>query len=216
VRLKRSSPYITVVSEFSATAGGSCGPKLYAKSGGPLTFYWAQTQFTNSAQYEVTSDIGPTTTGSVTRAADVLVYKGDDGNLGGVGSEKMGTIEFDFVCDASVTDYKRLLTLSDGGDTNNRLHIYIYNGRIYALFVDGGVNQVSTAGITFNLKVINRVKIVYSTNFFEFYLNGALEAYDYACTITDDLDKINDGSSWADTQQCNCNIGNLKIYRRKT
>lgn len=89
-----------------------------------------------------------TTTETGTRAADSFYFKGDDGNLGGVGSDKKGTLRLEiYPEDHPLNDDVMLFSLNDGGSTADEIKIYVdTDGYVNASFDAGGGTSRTVTG----------------------------------------------------------------------
>ncbi len=91
-----------------------------------------------------TSYIGPTTTAAITRAADVHYWTGDDGNLGGVGSEKQATVKLKTkIPDQTIVAAKRILALTDGGASADTVDLQVNTDGYAQVVIDasGGTTR---------------------------------------------------------------------------
>lgn len=107
------------VNALVAIASGDGGSSFDGLNQNSLIAWGAQFE-----EGDYASSYIPTVAASVTRNADSLQYKGDDGNLGGVGSEQQGAVE----CTVLTTDHTPSgtltpLVISDGGDGNDRMQL---------------------------------------------------------------------------------------------
>ncbi len=92
------------------------------------------------------SYIGLTTVSAVTRAADSVIYKMDDGNMGGVGSERQGTIKFMFATGGRILPIAMpLARVYDASTASNRINIRINTDNyIEAIFdMAGGTTRTA-------------------------------------------------------------------------
>jgi hypothetical protein len=137
VRITRGSPYLTVVNEFASDGSGNAG-LLLCQYSGTVSVYWWNGQQQQYAGLEVTGDIGPTTTAIETRLSDSFQLQADD-NIGGANRQR-GTWIFRFLVSAGLT--RRPLTLTDGGDANERIQPYIDStGRVYLYTRSSGATK---------------------------------------------------------------------------
>lgn len=146
VRITRNSPYISGGAiEFVADGAGSAGVQFRGGGAGAVDFYVANVQQEENGSREVSSDIGPTTTGAVTRLADNFEAPAGD-NIGGEDNQK-GTIVSKFVVNES-TSAKYLVAISDGGSVNDNISLIVTGstGTITYLIKTGSVTQVNAIG----------------------------------------------------------------------
>jgi hypothetical protein len=161
----------------------------------------------------------PTTTVAVARAADVLYYKGDDGNLtypkGSVGAEIL--VPTQTVGANSIAS--TLLSLNAAGATTNSINMYVSAApSVRSLRYDiysGGVAQSTISGSSFVLADGNQHR-VYCT-----WKSG--EAKEYSDTVLDGTtgtpttfpstqDRITIGSDATGATQFGGLINNVRIY----
>jgi hypothetical protein len=154
VRIDRSSPYIDTSEEFVefvAAADGSAGMHFHRESGGgTLEFYMYNVQQIQNGEYHTYGEIIPTLAAASTRAADSVYWKLDDGNLGGVGSDKKGTIKFIVGCRCGNTGWaiqvaQTLLEISDGGASADRLNIQVNTSNYAQVVIDATGGTTRTA-----------------------------------------------------------------------
>lgn len=162
----------------------------------------------------------PTTTAQATRNADVLTYKGDDGNLGGVGSELRGTV----VCDVLLGDYNNVVSkcavsLSDGGAGGDRMNFYaaIAAGDVGYIETNAAVGNAGAVIGTTDIAdgTIHSVRTTWQVDNENLYIDGTSEGTpDTDCGIPDDLDQIDIGMHQGNILQLNGVISDVKIYRK--
>jgi hypothetical protein len=152
VRIDRSSEFIDgdeEFVEFIAAADGAAGMHFHRESGGgTLEFYIYNVQQIENGEYHTYCDIYPTLAAAVTRAADSIYWKGDDGNLGGVGSEKQGCVKFKVKCQYSswaIQVAQTLLEISDGGASADRLNIQVNTSNYAQVVIDATGGTTRTA-----------------------------------------------------------------------
>jgi hypothetical protein len=158
----------------------------------------------------------PTVASATTRNADTLRYKGDDGNLGGVGSHQTGTL----LCSILLKDYnsasdKYICTLSDGGASADRLTFRAYNTNVFrVLTAASGGNAGDTQGATdIYDDTVHTLRSTWQTNSLSIYVDSTAEGTpDTSIDIADNLDRIDIGQSQISTAQLNGVISNLRIW----
>jgi hypothetical protein len=159
-----------------------------------------------------------TTASTGVRSDDRLRYVGDDGNLGGVGSDQQGFIEFDFmVPDADHASDLALITISDGGAAADMIDIYVdsANDRVFCdvAATAGNAGQVSVATDVTNNKRY-RVRVSWETDNLQMSVNGVHATADTTVDIPDNLDRISVGQSESGGSKSRALIGNVKIWDR--
>lgn len=155
---------------------------------------------------------------SETRNADVLYYKGDDGNLGGVGSDQVGTVVMDVLMNEfnlATSDVYRPFTLNDGGASSDRIYAYInsVNRMVAGSSASAGFAGQSTVGagdVADGEK--HELRVTWETNNLTGYDDGVAASPDTTVTIPDDLDRIYVGTDESETKQINGIISNFKIW----
>jgi hypothetical protein len=163
----------------------------------------------------------PTTTAVATRNADVLTYAGDNGNLGGVGSELQGAIRADVLFPAYTNSvFLYMITLSDGGATSDRVAVVSDQNTtmLRAVTASGGGNAGSTVSTsTIMDNVIHRCRATWKTNSVKLVLDGLPEGTeDTSADPPNDLDVISVGSRETSLLQLNGLVSNIKIYKKPT
>lgn len=129
-------------------------------------------------------------------AGGVLYWKGDDGNLGGTGSEKQGSIHFRIWIEAqTVSSQIDVWELNDGGAAGNRIRIYIdTNNQITVEVVaSGGTLRTATVAGDVADEYIHDIHVIWRDGLLQIYRDGvpgtAITAI-VAADIPDELDRI--------------------------
>ena len=65
----------------------------------------------------------------------------------------------------------RFITLSNGGDVNNSVRLYFYNG-IYGRILVAGVEQFMSFTASYDMLDVNKIAISYAENNFALWING--------------------------------------------
>ena len=127
-----------------------------------------------------TSYIGPTTTASVTRNADVCLKTGISSLIG----QTEGTLFGEFTYSRDDGGTRRLLSLTDGG-TTNRITTYIdSNDKISIYIVDSSSVQVDIRGlVALVVGTTYKYAIAYKLNDVKLYVNGVEDGSDTSATI---------------------------------
>jgi hypothetical protein len=155
----------------------------------------------------------PTTTGSVTRNADVISLTGVAGLIG----QTEGTIyaEVDI---RSFNNVGFFATISDG-TASNLLGIYkITDGKIYFDRISATQSATTTAGssATYTAPTILKIAIGYKSGETLMYINGVAATAQQTATFTfGTLTKVNIGSSRSDGTILNDRIRAVSIYQTR-
>lgn len=159
----------------------------------------------------------PTVASAVTRNKDELTFKGDDGNLGGVGSELEGTI----VCKTLMGDYdntgtKVMWDLSDGGASADRILFGLGSSDKITMASDAtGGNPGIIAGSVDGIDgVIHTYRFTWITDNMIAWIDETKETPDTSVDIPDDLDEIDIGMNRTSALQLNGVLSNLNIYKK--
>jgi len=156
-----------------------------------------------------------TTTSSVTRNVDTLRYIGDDGNLGGVGSDKKGTIVVDWL--ASNFDNPvvfSLVTLTDGGISTDLIELFIDTTDVLTGHSEAAVGtdgDVTIAGDMTNGTSL-KARLRWTTENMFASRAGIDGTQDTTVSPPDDLDRIDIGSDESGAQQSQGIIERIRIY----
>jgi hypothetical protein len=157
-RVSWTSPTITNLNKYSIRVGST-------GDGVSGIFVWGAQVETGS----IATSYIPTTTGSVTRDADVINKTSASGLIG----QTEGTIyaEVDL---RNITDTKAIIQ-SDDGTTDNRLILFVGSApnRIQVLTVAAGTNSVVSGSIATG---INKIAASYFSGSVQLYLNGSFLA----------------------------------------
>jgi len=149
----------------------------------------------------------PTTTGSVTRDADVISKTGVSGLIG----QTEGTIYAEVDISSFVTG-KRLVELSNGSAAN-RMVISVQGSLIQFLVQDASSTQATIDSATLSAGRF-KVAAAYASNDFVFYVNGVKAGEDFIGTVPT-LNQINIGSTWNSILQFNDRILSAAIYKTR-
>lgn len=158
----------------------------------------------------------PTTTAAAQRNADILIYKGDDGNLGGVGSDLTGSVSLDMITQNHTPDLNRICyRLTDGGGVIDYISQYCSTSdRLTGISAASGG---SAGGASFTTDptdgVIHKIGMFWATNNMYAVLDGVYSSVDSAVDIPDDLDAIHIGHGNG-SNQLNGIVGNFKVYKK--
>jgi len=183
-------------------------------SGGsqPSLYVWG-------AQLEVgyvPSSYIPTAAAARTRVKDELRYKGDDGNLGGVGSDGQGAFVVDVLYpDHDVVSSFYTLSINDGGSIDDRIDLWV-NATGDAPVIDTRADGGNPGDIDGSTDVADNTKhtirLSWQTDNLELFVDGASEGTDTAADIPDGLDRIDIGVDHAGTNMFGGLIQNIRIY----
>lgn len=161
------------------------------------------------------SSYRPTTTSTATRNKDQVQFKGDDGNLGGVGSDQRGTVECSILLpDHDVPAKSTIFALSDGGAAADSIELSVQADDEIDL------SSAATAGNSGNTTVagdvadgiIHKLKAKWQVNNLVVAVNGTAGTPDTTIDPPDDLDQIDMGQSYDGSTQFSGVISNLKIF----
>jgi hypothetical protein len=169
------------------------------------------------AQFEVgdyaTSYI-PTVASAVTRSADSLVYKGDDGNIT---NNQVGTLKMNFLFpDYPSENNLRFFNLTDGGDTANQFDLLTKTTNRLDLNVraTGGDPGDITITKEFTDNIVHSTRLTWKTDEASVYLDDANIQTDTSVGIPDDLDEIDVGQRVDNTGQLGAIISEFAIYNK--
>jgi hypothetical protein len=151
----------------------------------------------------------PTTTTPVTREADALHYDVGDAITQGQGSLYC---EFFGVSSVSAT-WRRVLTLTDGTNTNKVLIALTPAGVGRGEIITGGASEASINSSFIVPQQLNKVALVYRNNSTTFYTNGVDLTPDTSCSIPVNLSKLYIGISEINTYSIGGEIGNIKYFK---
>lgn len=154
---------------------------------------------------------------AATRLKDQLQFKGDDGNLGGVGSEERATVEFMYLLpDTDAQADRHLLSLSDGGSSDDRINFYAKSDDTQSVYMKEATVEVVNTSNTGDVYDgdRHRMRSEYTTNDFRMMLDGTDALQDTACAVVDNIDRVDVCSSEAGVLQPAGLISDLKIWRR--
>jgi len=173
------------------------------------------------AQVEASTDY-PTsyiaTSGAIaTRNADVLYYKGDDGN---VANNQRGTME----CETLLSNYDNTIAsyvmgMSDGGVLNDVLLLRYESDEAMTLIgYNGGTPNTpyitdATTDIIDGDK--HKLRATWKVNSAKLYVDGVIDGTeDTDCSIADDLDRFHVGTDWTGSQQTNGLLRDIRIWNK--
>jgi hypothetical protein len=160
-----------------------------------------------------------TTAATATRLKDQLQYKGDDGNLGGDGSDQQGAMRFKVLSpNVDSAAQRNYVEISDGGSADERILLY-HSGSDdipRVLVREAAATQVNNVASTDVIDgEIHTVGAIWEANNSGIFVDGAEEGTrDTSCTIPDDLDEIDIGQSSNATAQPGCIISDIRVYDR--
>lgn len=164
----------------------------------------------------------PTTTGTVTRNKDELTYKGDDGNLGGVGSNQRNTIACDIYRESHTNGQvgQGTAALSDGAAGGKRILLTTTaSGNRIRLFVANGGTQADIQSVTEDITDgdIHNIRATFVTDNFHLYSDGSEQGTaDTSGTPPDGLDQIDIGMDQSNTNQLGGLVSNFRVFEKIT
>jgi len=193
------------------------GDSTYAGDGvnPSILFAHAQVEIGNYHTSPIITDAGA----AVIREEDSLRFKGDDGNLGGVGSNKAGDaharILLPNVNIAVGSGY--IFNVSNGGSNNDRMSLF-YNTSDVMRFVAraGGADVISLTGTSDPAdNAVHDIEAKYQTADGDLLVDGASEDTDTSGTdMPDEQDRIDVGVASAGTLQTNGLVADLEFFDR--
>jgi hypothetical protein len=158
----------------------------------------------------------PTDASTNTRLKDQLRFKGDDGN---VTNNQIGSCKIKFLLpdEIDIRNAPRLLSFSDGGSASDSMSFYA-QVTIRDLRANTRVGGV-TSGAVDSVNIVRDNEIHngfwhWETDNFKQVLDETDIDTDTLVDIPDDLDRIDIGSLYDETQQMNGHIAHIKIYDR--
>jgi hypothetical protein len=157
----------------------------------------------------------PTTTATVTRNADILTYKADDGNMSMYG----GTVTYSTLLPSLSylpANYNLLTIDVNGSATGAISHILNSSGQKMELkVVASGTTYVDITDTTTYLtdNNIHRIKSIYSVDNVKLLVDGIVEGTpDTSCPWIQGISRIDVGMDGAQASQPNALISDLRIY----
>jgi hypothetical protein len=159
-----------------------------------------------------------TTTGAVTRNKDELQFKADDGNIGGVGSNKKVSVFYDLLLPPQTViggAEKTSFSLSDGGSVNDNISGFVgsINEHSGAMIAGGGAIDQANGVIDVADGVKHRCGCTFSVDAIENFVDGAQDGSDSSINdVPDDLDELDIGTNINSALQLDGIISNFEIY----
>jgi len=152
----------------------------------------------------------PTTTGAVSRAADVISASG--ALVSGLIGQTEGTIYAEFVTRVTAgTAAKRVLTISDGDD-GNRISIgKAADDSLVGLILTGGVTQASISTAA-NQSGTFKMALAFQANDAVLYINGVQIGTDNSLTMPTGFNRIDLGQNAVNAFQFNDRIRAAALY----
>lgn len=164
----------------------------------------------------------PTAGATATRNADNLRYRGDDGNLGGVGSDLRGQVRFETLApNINNTRSPAWLSITDGGASGERILVahdtldeWIHT---YVQTADGVNSDIQSTGDMFN-GARRRVRVKWKVGWLEQHIDDAADPaagnpVTTGTAIPDDLDRIDVAQHESGVDQPGALISRLRIER---
>jgi len=151
-----------------------------------------------------------TTTATVTRAADSFYFKGDDGNLGGVGSDKKGSLFLKSLIPGDITlgANLELAAINDGGDSGDEILLYAdTSGHVNATITASGGTPRTVSGPAVDITdgIQHKIQLTWQAGRAKIWVDntGGTENTDVvAADIPDTLDRINPGLALISDLRC--------------
>jgi hypothetical protein len=155
---------------------------------------------------------------TVTRNADVLYLKGDDGN---VADNQRGAVELDTLFhDVNNTEAPAPLTISDGGAAADRVLVYAPSTQEYfqpTIQATGG-DEGSVTGTTDMIDGdAHTSRVTWDEDSMKYYVDGTQEgSEDTSLDPPDGLDRIHIGTAQDGTAGANALVRKLRIWKTPT
>jgi hypothetical protein len=158
----------------------------------------------------------PTAGVAATRNKDELQYVGDDGNLGGVGSNLRGRASSRILLPSyDVAAELSLLTLSDGGAATDLIEATVGTDDALDAISAATAGNAGAAGVAGDVAdgALHDVTIGWRTDRLRITRDGVAGTDDTSVDPPDNLDRIDVGQDVAGAQQPGALISNLQIER---
>jgi hypothetical protein len=153
------------------------------------------------------------------RNKDKLRYKGDDGNLGGIGSEQEGSLSCDLLLPNVNSNFtETIIDISDNAGASDRLFISrgLTTGdslRFYGIASEGSAGT-TTGSSDLSDGVVHRIGTTWQDLLMKVYIDDVEEGTPATTALMpNDLDRIDVGQNISEVNQLNGLISKLKIYR---
>lgn len=152
----------------------------------------------------------PTTTGSVTRNADVISVTGAvSGSIGQTEGTLYAEVETRLTAGTAA---KRILTISNGNDADNRISIGKQaDDAFIGSILSGGVAQAAIASTT-NQSGSFKIALAFKANDAVLYINGTQIGTDTSLGVPSGLNRVDFGQSAANAAQFNDRIRAVELY----
>ena len=161
----------------------------------------------------------PTTSAAATRNKDELRYKGDDGNLGGAGSDQVGSMSaVQLLGDQDAATSGLVLSLSDGGSSADRISLYgrhTSDNALLEIAATGGSSASEQGTTDVDDGKVHHVGAAWITDNGRLLVDGSDEGKDTDVDIPDNLDRIDVGQYITGSNQLQGLISQLKIWRHE-
>ncbi|MCP4640597.1 MAG: hypothetical protein GY851_09200 [bacterium] len=143
-------------------------------------------------------------------------YVADDGNIGGVGSEKRGRLSFYFLFpDYDLPAAVSLATLSDGGAAADQIAVTVAAAGD-AVTVTTAASGGDAGSVTVAADVVDNVRhrcvVSWIEDDLRLTVDGTTGTPDTAVDIPDDIDRLDIGMDRSAASQPGCLIGNIECY----
>jgi hypothetical protein len=205
------------------------GDNTFAGDGSTAnTYLWlAQLENVNNSVIGYMSSPSLTTVGAAGHAADILAYKADDGNLGGVGSDQRGTIACKLLMTDSIQHTSSMFTVtaSVAATSNDYVGNYLAKSgtptscKASSYVIVGGVNQANITGLSkVSNNVLRALRTLWETNLAANYVDlGKEGATDTIVTVPTGLTKITVGTAPTTSGQPEASLlTDIRIFKRPT
>jgi len=204
---------------LASSSAGDCSLIIYPaidngdnnyQGDGSTCFYVAYAGLRIGTNLKEPSSPIVTTTATVTRAADTRYFKGDDGNLGGVGSDKKGSLFLKSLIPGDITlgANLELAAINDGGDSGDEILLYAdTSGHVNATITASGGTPRTVSGPAVDITdgAQHKIQLTWQAGRAKIWVDntGGTENTDVvAADIPDTLDRINPGLALISDLRC--------------
>jgi len=150
----------------------------------------------------------PTTTGTVTKVADVLQLNSN--NM----SANKGTISCDILYPSYTDDTERLLLDCSDGTNTNRISLSQTTDHLTVDFKSAGDNTTVNGSTDLVAGTIKNIKVMYDKTQLRATVNGSSEISSTSKTAAPTITTIGIGNNYGSVKQTNTIISNLTINKR--
>jgi hypothetical protein len=188
------------------TSDGTMTSAIINSASGNTAYIWGAQLETGS----VATSYIPTTAGTASRSADVISVSGAvSGSIG----QTEGTMYVEVETRVTAgTAAKRILTISNGNDTGNRISIGKQaDDAFIGSILSGGVAQAAITSTT-NQSGSFKIALAFAANDAVLYINGTQIGTDTSLGVPSGLNRVDFGQSAANAAQFNDRIRAAALY----